>query len=333
MGRRTFLRRPHIPWRRLGVYPGEGWSPRVRIAILGFLIIGGMLAGYLIYQDGQHQDLNVVVVDSTGNPISLARVDVNCPVVLETAPDCRYFTDANGAVGIGGLAWGHMVDLDIEDSAYLPYTTRLGPGSFDPSLRVTLYRPSAISGQLLGNDGVALVNGEIRIDELNLQTFARADGTFDFANVPPGDYTLIYDRDGLTGSQQITLPAETQLELTLVIGAPPSPSPNVEPTPFASAEPTPSASAVEPTPSASAEPTPSILSSSPPNSNATTFTYTSLAGDSLLSISNHFNAQLVEVYRLNPSLQAQIEDIPTGSAVVVPCTNLAIAEGYSCKLP
>lgn len=318
---RKSLPRLRLPGARVGARPLIGyWTPRVRIVVLSVIIIFGMVGAYSVYQNSLVQELHLRVVDSADQPVNLARVELNVD---------RYFTDDAGWLTVSGIRWGHIVDLTVEHSLYLPHRMRVGPAPFSSEVEVVLYRPSSIRGLLQTPDGAPLQGAEIRLEENGHFARSGTDGSFRLENVPAGDHTLRYGLGVAQGSQIVSLPAEANLELVLELS--PAQAPVVE-------EPTPGTTiGVDPTsgPEPSPEPGPTIGPVAPSpgpivSPSAGVFEYTTVEIEGLIGISNRFGATFADVYRLNPDLIDNIDAVPAGTTVLVPCTPLAAADGYEC---
>jgi len=79
-----------------------------------------------------------------------------------------------------------------------------------------------------------------------------------------------------------------------------------------------------PTPTITPSPTPSPV---PPREIATTWTYTTLAGDSLSLIATRYLTTTEQLVQLNPQYGEDRDEVIVGDEVIVPCTPIAVAEG------
>lgn len=77
-------------------------------------------------------------------------------------------------------------------------------------------RADSISGRVTETGGAAVAGADVSLPELLRQTRTRADGTFAFADVPAGEYTVVVRRAGYAAeSRRVTLPGGGTVDVAL----------------------------------------------------------------------------------------------------------------------
>ncbi|WP_163993694.1 carboxypeptidase regulatory-like domain-containing protein [Pyxidicoccus caerfyrddinensis] len=153
------------------------------------------------------------VVAESGAPLPGAKV------TLFHQTHSRYFTTSTGADG--RFSFGPLPDGDYGLVASSPglMPALVPDAAYEELDGIVLHPPRQLTGRVLLADGTPAPGAEVHVSPVSLAGVADAEGRFALGPLPPGDYDVLAERDGLHGFAHLSLSEERpDAEATVYLG-------------------------------------------------------------------------------------------------------------------